>query len=78
MSEVLKSKRVFVAFAGFLVTLLVVLIPDLEPYSDQLIEAVVTLVGVLIGGFSVQDALVAWKTGQSKYTNNPDAPKQDQ
>lgn len=56
-TDIFRSKRFIAAFVGLLVMILVGLFPDLESSQDTIIEAVVVVVGVLIGGYSVQDAI---------------------
>jgi hypothetical protein len=46
--------------------LVVALVPDLEQYAAQLIEASVVVAGLLIGGYSLEDAAVAFRTGVEK------------
>ena len=67
MNDILKSKRFWVAVIGGILGVVVVLIPELEPYAEQLLEAIVLLFGGVIGGYSIQDAIVSHQSGTSKY-----------
>ena len=61
------SKRFQTALTTFVVTIIVIAIPELEPYEETLTEMLFTLGITLIGGYSLQDAVVAWKAGTTKY-----------
>lgn len=67
LPDVLRSKRFVSAFVGMVVAILIVLIPDLQAQEDALINMVTTFVLFLVGGYSLQDALAAHKTGVTKY-----------
>lgn len=67
MNDILKSKRFWVAVISGVIGILVVLIPDLEQYSSTIIESLTVIAGLLIGGYSIQDAIVSYKSGTSKY-----------
>jgi len=62
-----KSKRLWIAIVGAIVSLLVAFVPELAENQDVLIQGILAIVAVLIGGYSVQDAVIANKTGISKY-----------
>ncbi|MHC4649062.1 MAG: hypothetical protein ACYTBJ_26720 [Planctomycetota bacterium] len=66
MPTVLKSKRFVTMLFEALFILVVALVPDLEQYAAQLIEASVVVAGLLIGGYSLEDAAVAFRTGVEK------------
>lgn len=57
--DVFKSKRFWSLLLGLAFMLASALVPDLEAHSDQLINAALVLVAVIIGGYSAQDAVSA-------------------
>lgn len=58
---VLKSRRVLIAIASLLIGLLVMNVPQLEALHSELLVLVVSLALALIGGLSVEDAVIAAK-----------------
>lgn len=50
-----------------IVSIAVALIPELEQIQAELITSLTVIAGILIGGYSVQDAVVSAKSGTSKY-----------
>lgn len=52
----MKSRRVLIAIAALLVSLLVLAIPELGAARAELLTLVITLALALIGGYSVEDA----------------------
>ena len=61
-----KSKRFWVALLEFVFLVVIVYVPELEPHVPQLIEASVIVAGLLIGGFSLEDAATAFRAGVEK------------
>jgi hypothetical protein len=55
--EVLKSRRVLIAFASLLVGVLLMAVPELFPLRGELLVLVISLSLALIGGYSVEDAV---------------------
>jgi hypothetical protein len=55
--EVLKSRRVLIAFASLLVGILLMAVPELFPLRGELLVLVISLALALIGGYSVEDAV---------------------
>jgi hypothetical protein len=55
----LKSRRVIIALAAFIVGALTVAIPDLAAVRGELLTLIVALSLALIGGYSVEDAAAA-------------------
>lgn len=55
----LKSRRVLIAIISLMMSILVMLFPPLEPFHQELLILVVTLAFALIGGLSVEDAIIA-------------------
>lgn len=68
MSEILKSKRFWSAVVGGILAVLVIIIPDLEPLQETLLNAIVILIGLLIGGYTIEGTVLAWR-GQTKYNS---------
>lgn len=52
----LRSRRVLIAVATFIVALIITLIPDLASLRDELFTLITTLALALIGGYSLEDA----------------------
>lgn len=65
-TDIFRSKRFIAAGVGLVVMLLVAAIPELEASEDIIIESLVVLIGVLIGGYSIQDAITAARGPQDK------------
>jgi hypothetical protein len=72
LPDVLRSKRFVSAVVGMIVAVIIVLIPDLQAQEDALLNMVTTFILFLVGGYSVQDALAAHRTGVTKYDKVPD------
>lgn len=69
----LKSKRLWIAIVTAIVGVIIALVPELQDVQTELITALTVIAGVLIGGYSAQDAVVSAKSGTSKYdTHNTD------
>jgi hypothetical protein len=62
---ILKSKRFWTMLIEAIFMIVVSLIPELEENAPQLIEASVLVAGLVIGGYSLEDAAAAFKTGAS-------------
>jgi hypothetical protein len=62
----LKSKRFWTMLLEAMFLVAVSVVPELEVYAEQLIEASVIVAGLVIGGFSLEDAAVAFKAGEHK------------
>jgi len=59
--ELLKSKRFWSAVIGLVMMVLVNVIPDLADNDGQLTNAILIIVGLLVGGYSIEDAIEARK-----------------
>lgn len=59
--EIFKSKRFWSALVGLVMMVAVNLVPDLADNADTLTAAILVVVGLLIGGYSVEDAAQAWR-----------------
>lgn len=59
-----RSKRFWTAIVGLVFLVGQEFIPGLRDVDQS---AIVTLVGVLIGGFTIQDAAAALASGRTKY-----------
>ena len=58
---ILKSRRVLIAVSSLIVGLLVMAVPQLEALHQEVLILLVSLSLTLIGGLSVEDAVVASK-----------------
>jgi hypothetical protein len=63
---IIKSKRFWTMIVEALFLLLVSVIPELEEFAPELIEASVIVAGLVIGGYSLEDAAIAFKAGVEK------------
>lgn len=68
--DVFKSKRFWSALVGLVFMVASAMIPSLEQHAEQLINSILIVISLLIGGYSAQDAINASKTPQSS-TNLP-------
>lgn len=67
ISNLSHSKRFWTGIIGVFMMLAVEAVPGLENNAAQLQEAILYIVGMLIGGFSLQDTAQAFTTGKTKY-----------
>ena len=63
---ILKSRRVLIALASLMVGLLVMSVPQLEALHSELLVLVISLALALIGGLSVEDAVIAAKQAPAR------------
>lgn len=66
MPGALRSKRFWTMVFEALFLVLVSIVPDLEAYAPELINASVIVAGLVIGGYAIEDAAVAYKSGTEK------------
>ena len=66
LPSLFKSKRFYVAVLDLAFMVLVAFVPRLPEQADILIPAALALIGLVIGGYTVQDAVSAYK-GENKY-----------
>lgn len=66
--EIFRSKRFWTALLGILSMILVAFVPELEEYIETLIPGILGIVGIVIGGYTLQDTALAYN-GQSKYSD---------
>ena len=66
--ELLKSKRFWSAVVGLVIIIFASINPDLEQHLNSIQDGVIALIGVLIGGFTLVDAIQAFKGVPSKYS----------
>jgi uncharacterized membrane protein len=62
-----KSKRFWSAVLGLVLMIAINFVPDLEANADMLQDTVLVIIGILIGGYTVVDAVKAAKGVPSKY-----------
>ena len=60
---VLKSRRVIIALVSLVLSIAVLAVPSLEPLHSDLLVLLTSLALILIGGLSVEDAVIASKQG---------------
>lgn len=63
---ILKSRRVLIAMTSLIVGLIVMAVPQLEALHNELLILVVSLSLSLIGGLSLEDAVIAAKQAPVK------------
>ncbi|HEB27150.1 MAG TPA: hypothetical protein ENI05_05165, partial [Porticoccus sp.] len=69
----LKSKRFWSAVFGVVAVVAASYEPGLEPYMPQIIEGAVVGVVMLVGGYSLQDAVAAGMKAYMEYNNDDDS-----
>lgn len=52
--EGFKSRRLVIALLGVAVLVIGTLIPDIRPHLDEIIEPLVQIIGILIGGYTIE------------------------
>lgn len=57
--EILKSRRFWSALLGVVFMVLVNIIPELKANAEQLTNAALIVIGLLVGGYSLEDAVTA-------------------
>lgn len=57
--ELFKSRRFWSAIVGLVMMVIVNFIPELKQNAETLTTAIMIVVGLLIGGYSVEDAISA-------------------
>lgn len=62
MHPILNSKRFWSALVGLLVIVLSAYLPELRAHLDVIAPAVVGIIGVLVGGYTVEQTAQAWQT----------------
>lgn len=58
---ILKSRRFWSSVVGLLFLILVQAIPSLAPHAETLSNAILLVIALLVGGYSLEDALLANK-----------------
>lgn len=56
---IFKSKRFWSAVIGLIAMIITGLVPELKEHIDIMIPAIVGIIGLLIGGYSIEDAITA-------------------
>jgi hypothetical protein len=67
--DIFKSRRFWSAVMAVVVMLVYNYLPDLEVDPDMLTQGLLAVVGVLLGGYALEDVVIAAKSGSraSKY-----------
>lgn len=66
MHPIFKSKRFWSAVVGLVFMVLTQLVPDLKANQETLITGAMILIGLLIGGYSLEDAMTALNKPEQK------------
>lgn len=61
LPELLKSKRFYVSLLGLLTIIVSAFEPHLAERFNEIVPAVLVIVGFLVGGYSLEDAVTANK-----------------
>lgn len=59
---IVKSKRFWSAVVGLAVLVVSSLVPELESHLNVIAPSVVAIVGILIGGYSIEETVQAYAT----------------
>lgn len=62
--EILKSKRFWSAVVGLVILVLSSVIPQLEAHLSVIAPSVIAIVGILIGGYSIEETAQAYSAGK--------------
>lgn len=62
LAGLFRSRKFVAAIIGAIATVLVQTIPAFAPAKDQITEVIVTLFGLAIGGWAVEDAAQSFST----------------
>ena len=57
--NIFKSRRFWSAVIGLVAIIVTSLVPDLQTHIDIIVPGILGIIGVLIGGYSLEDALMA-------------------
>jgi hypothetical protein len=57
--ELLKSKRFWSAIVGLVAIIVTAFVPELQPHIDVIVPAILGIIGILIGGYTVEGAASA-------------------
>lgn len=70
---VLKSRRFWSALLGLFAIVFASLNPAMQPHLDSLVPGILAIIGILIGGYSIEDYAIAKAHGvrASQYSVNP-------
>lgn len=60
LPNVLKSRRFWTGIVGIVMMAAVQFVPSLAEHADVLTNAILILIGLLIGGYSLEDAVLAY------------------
>jgi uncharacterized membrane protein len=61
LHPLLKSKRFWAAVVGLVFMIVGAFLPDLDLTAEMYSEAVLTLIGMLIGGYAAEDVVKSFK-----------------
>lgn len=67
LMELFKSKRFWSAIVGVVMMFIIAIFPELEANNSIITEALLIFIGLLIGGYTVVDAVNAARGKPSKY-----------
>ena len=70
MPEIFKSRRFWSAVIGLFAMIVTGLVPELKEHIDIIVPGIVGLVGILIGGYAIEDAVTARQSSVVVYPQN--------
>jgi hypothetical protein len=62
--DLFKSRKWWAMVVGLVMMAIVHFVPDLAENADQLTESILIVVGLLIGGYALEDSAVAFRSGE--------------
>ena len=71
--ELFKSRKFWLSIIGLLADVVVAFIPEFEPVRIEMITSITAIVGLVIGGYALEDVAIAFKTGARNPKYNPPA-----
>ena len=72
IAKLIQSKRFWTMLLGLITTIVAALQPDLSENLDKLSPMIISIIGITVGGYSVQDAVrehANGKKGETKPKN---------
>lgn len=59
--KIFRSRRFWSALVGLIAMVVAGLVPELREHIDVIVPGIVGIIGVLIGGYAIEDAVAARK-----------------
>lgn len=68
LNELIRSKRFWTMVLGAVVSTIIATVPGLEDVREELLQVLVVIVGLVIGGYTLEDTASAFRHGpKAKY-----------